>query len=324
MKTEPKTIILLSTAVALLALIYVTNAIAESGRAPDLTEMRWNHGAENCDSSQEPPIQVVQTDQSTYVMRQSKCVHFEAPFMFLLLGEQRALLLDTGATKEADQFPLSKTVMTLIDEYNAKTASNVNKLLVMHSHSHLDHQAADGQFAGNPGVELVRPNEQGVKSYFGFDDWPNTTRTIDLGNRSITIIPTPGHQEEAVTLHDQRTNWLLTGDTLYPGNIRIKNWQDYRDSIQRLHRFTRSNKVTLLLGAHIEMSNKVGEVYPVGSTYQPDELPLALILTDLEQLNTALSGSPKARKLTFDNFTISPLSRFEKLMGSILKRVSGR
>ena len=43
-------------------------------------------------------------------------VHYEAPFMFLLFGDSRALLLDTGATANPQFFPLRRTVDAIIDE----------------------------------------------------------------------------------------------------------------------------------------------------------------------------------------------------------------
>lgn len=43
--------------------------------------------------------------EHTVILRQNKSVHFEAPFLFLLFGNERALLLDTGATADPAHFP---------------------------------------------------------------------------------------------------------------------------------------------------------------------------------------------------------------------------
>src|SRR3954451_17660643 len=45
----------------------------------------------------EPQTQVQRYDADTYVIRQSVKTNFEAPFLYLLFGKDRALLLDTGA-----------------------------------------------------------------------------------------------------------------------------------------------------------------------------------------------------------------------------------
>ena len=63
-------------------------------------DVRWIHGAPARRPATDPPIQVHWYDPHTVIMRQSKSVHYEAPFLYLLFGNDRALLLDTGATNE--------------------------------------------------------------------------------------------------------------------------------------------------------------------------------------------------------------------------------
>lgn len=60
-------------------------------------DVRWIHGAPDCALSADPPLQVYAYDKDTYILRQSKCTHFEAPFLYLLFGTEKALLIDTGA-----------------------------------------------------------------------------------------------------------------------------------------------------------------------------------------------------------------------------------
>ena len=49
----------------------------------------------------DPAIQVHRYDPPhTLVLRQNKAVHYEAPFIYLFCGDERALLLDSGATAE--------------------------------------------------------------------------------------------------------------------------------------------------------------------------------------------------------------------------------
>jgi hydroxyacylglutathione hydrolase len=61
-------------------------------------DVTWNHGARSKRAAAGPPIQVHRYDGHTVILRQSKSVHYEAPFLYLLFGNDRALLLDTGAT----------------------------------------------------------------------------------------------------------------------------------------------------------------------------------------------------------------------------------
>lgn len=108
----------------------------------------WAHGSATPKYDTEPDIQVFAYDNDTFILRQNMSVSFEAPFLYLLMGQDRALLLDTGATAEHDFFPLRATV----DELLANRASAHGRpgdypLLVLHTHAHGDHVAGDGQFA---------------------------------------------------------------------------------------------------------------------------------------------------------------------------------
>ena len=42
---------------------------------------------------------------TTAILRQNKAIDYEAPFLFLVFGQERADLLDTGATASPDFFP---------------------------------------------------------------------------------------------------------------------------------------------------------------------------------------------------------------------------
>ena len=61
-------------------------------------DVAWIHGSQAAKYNADPDIQVHACDEHTYILRQNMAVHYEAPFMFLLSGGSRALLLDTGAT----------------------------------------------------------------------------------------------------------------------------------------------------------------------------------------------------------------------------------
>jgi hypothetical protein len=83
-------------------------------------EVNWRHGVASRRHAAEPLIQVHHLDEHTVVLRQSKQTSYEAPFLFLLFGNDRALLLDTGATADAARFPLRATVDGLIDAWLAE------------------------------------------------------------------------------------------------------------------------------------------------------------------------------------------------------------
>ncbi len=50
----------------------------------------WIHGAPDCHAFDGPAFQVHPSTDSTFIIRQHKCLNFEGPFLYLLVGEQTA------------------------------------------------------------------------------------------------------------------------------------------------------------------------------------------------------------------------------------------
>ena len=287
-----------------------------------LYERKWNHGSPDCNSNRDPAIEVFGFDQSSYILRQNKCQSFEAPFIYVLIGKETVLILDTGAPETAENFPLYETVQKLLEEQSGEVNESPRKLMVIHSHSHRDHYSGDSQFAGKPNVTIVEPNYGSIIQSLQFENWPDDMPSIQLGGREIIIIATPGHQEEAISIYDSQTNWLLTGDTFYPGYIYIKDWSDYQQSITRLVIFSETHKISALLGGHIEMTREPGKYYPIGSTYQPNEAPLALSLTSLLSLDAALKRTDKAQEIEESDFKVVPMNIFQKTLSNVARWIS--
>ncbi|MFI6407460.1 MBL fold metallo-hydrolase [Streptomyces sp. NPDC050548] len=251
---------------------------------PRPLDVRWIHGSPSAKHNTDPDIQVHAYDEHSYVLRQNKAVHYEAPFLYLLFGNERAVLVDTGATESPEWFPLRQVVDGLVDEWRARNPRQDYSLLVLHSHAHGDHVAGDAQFAGRPDTVVVPADRAGAWPFFGFDRDPEGVARIDLGGRIIECLATPGHHETAVTYHDAHTGWLLTGDTLYPGRLYVDDWHAFTRTARRLVDFAAARRVTHVLGCHIEMTREPGVDYPVRTTYQPDEAPLPLTTHHLRQV----------------------------------------
>jgi glyoxylase-like metal-dependent hydrolase (beta-lactamase superfamily II) len=132
---------------------------AAGAPVPGNLEVRWIYGAAG-----EPPIEVHRYDPHTVVIRQSKQTSYEAPFLYLLFGNERALLLDTGATQDPAVFPLRGTVDGLIAGWLAENSRDHYELLVAHTHGHGDHVAGDGQFADRPATTVVPREADAVRS----------------------------------------------------------------------------------------------------------------------------------------------------------------
>ena len=244
----------------------------------------WIRGHSRREPDRDPPIQVHAWDERTVVLRQSMAVHFEAPFLFLLFGDARALLLDTGATPGSDRFPLRATVDRLIESWLERYPVEDYELVVAHTHAHGDHIAADRQFAERPRTTLVGHGAEAVQAAFGIDPWPAGEGRLDLGGRRLAVTGIPGHHAASIAIHDPWTGWLLTGDTVYPGRLYVEDLPAFIDSLDRLVTWTKGRPVSAVVGCHIELSTTAGCDHPIGYPHHPDEPPLAMTVEQLRHL----------------------------------------
>jgi glyoxylase-like metal-dependent hydrolase (beta-lactamase superfamily II) len=255
---------------------------------PGLLPKSWATGGPNC--LELPDWQVHEYNADFFILRESGCSHYEKPFLYLIFGEKRALLEDTGAGKTE----VAKVVTGLMEKWAARRKATIPPLLVVHSHSHGDHTAGDAQFAALANTELIKAGTP-------------LDPVIDLGNRNIDVIPIPGHDTASLAFYDRKTGILLTGDSLYPGRLYVRDIAAFTASARKLVEFTEDKPVAHILGTHIEQSRTPFTDYKVGTRYQPDEHSLELSrgdLLELDQALTTLKGKPV--RVILRNFTIVP------------------
>jgi glyoxylase-like metal-dependent hydrolase (beta-lactamase superfamily II) len=256
------------------------------------------------------------------VLRQSKALTAEAPFLYLLFGSERAVLFDTGAGKKAVENPLRETVDEIIEAWLVEHPREDYELVVAHTHGHLDHVEGDPQFADRPATTIVDRELEPVQEFFGFTDWPNQIVRFDLGGRVLELTGTPGHQRASVTIYDPWSGFLITADNVLPGRIYAFDFPTFLDSMERTVEFAAARRVTHVMGCHIEMSRQAGRDYPVGCRYQPNEAPLQMTVEQLTAVrDAARSVKDRPGAHTFDDFRImnGPARRYiVKLIGPAL------
>jgi len=255
----------------------------DSQVVPGTMDVHWNEGSEDCIKNPQPPIQVHRYNAHTFILRESLCATYEAPFIYLLIGETKALLIDTGAVADAKTMPLAETVISLLPNEGSRLP-----LMVVHTHGHLDHRSGDGQFRALPDVEVVPTDLESVKGRLDLADWPNNIGEIDLGDRVIDLIPTPGHYSSHIAYYDRQTGLFFSGDFLLPGRLLIEDTGADLASARRVAEFVEQRPVNYVLGAHIELDES-GKMF-VGTRYHPNERPLQLTKQDLLALPGIVSG----------------------------------
>jgi glyoxylase-like metal-dependent hydrolase (beta-lactamase superfamily II) len=266
---------------------------------PGSLDVRWMHGSADCRQNTDPELQVHRYNATTYIIRQNKCRTFEAPFIYLLIGTQSALSFDTGAT---DTQTLRDTIKQLVGD---------KPLLAAHSHAHGDHIAGDATLVGQPGVTVVANTVLGQQTAFAIAQWPDAPGHYELGDRTLDVIAIPGHELTHIAIYDRQTGVLLTGDSLYPGLLFVRDWTAYRASIHRLAQFARARPISHVLGAHVEMTATPRVVYPYRTLYQPEEHALPLTLAHLIELDDALirlGPAKPSQPVVHDDFVIDPVS----------------
>ncbi|NUP13316.1 MAG: MBL fold metallo-hydrolase [Polyangiaceae bacterium] len=275
------------------------------GGAPPIVNGFPESWPDGTDCASEDPMFVWAYAPDTFILRQSLCTSFEGPFVHLLFGEDRALLLDTGD----GGIPIRDTVRAVIDEWLAGHGKSSIELVVVHSHAHGDHTQGDSQFSGEPDTTVVGTNLAAVTEFFGMDPWPDQVAQLDLGGRVLDVIPIPGHEATHIALYDRRHELLFTGDTLYPGRLYVQNFATYVTSLDRLTAFVEAgNPVSWVLGCHIEMTTTPGEDFEFGADVHPNEHALELTedhLFELQQAAQAMAGAPQYE--AHDDFIIYPL-----------------
>ena len=194
-------------------------------------------------------VHVVQLGDKTFCLRQDKCATFEAPFLYLLVGSERCLLIDSGDLEEDPE--LVAALQRLVPAERP--------LLIVNTHPHSDH---------------VRGNAYVMRAFKGASVVASSASTVTLGGgRSVELIPAGrGHSDNDVCLLDSATRLLFTGDVLYPGYIYIRRFDSFRDGILSLWARVRG-RFDFSLGAHVEM-NTSGALYEPGARHQPDEMPV--------------------------------------------------
>lgn len=158
---------------------------------------------------------VQQLDTNTYAIGEP--LYWQRNYNYLIIGEERALLFDAGPGIR----DINPVVQSLTDL----------PYTLLFSHFHFDHVGNGQTFPDIAVIDLPYLREQAEKGFIqltatehvgkpeGFeppairvDQWIAPGSTIDLGNREVDVIYTPGHTTESISLYDKQSNILFSGD----------------------------------------------------------------------------------------------------------------
>lgn len=267
----------LTTALAMLLVstsIQAQISFERDSAAPGNLRFSWIHGSLSAKANTDVRIQVHRYNEHTYILRQNPAIHWEAPFMYLLMGNERAVLLDTGATEESDYFPLRDVVDGVLMRWAQAQNTAVPELLVLPLGSDQSQTAALAQFSNRPATRVVPPTEAARSELLGAE-WLQGSE-LDLGGRRLTVLPTPGLDAEAISLYDPWAQLLFTGNAFYPGRLVIRDFRAYQQSLSSLVELVDTHPVNMIFGGRIEMTSRPGLDYRLRANYRPDERALEM------------------------------------------------
>jgi len=288
---------------AFLSLVLSSCSTSSDKSVPDSTvfSQPWISGLDE----NEPPLQVQEYDSNTLVMRQSLRTSFEAPFIYLLFGEEKALLIDSGAGNVDLRSMVDQQIEAWLED---KGRQNI-ALVVMHTHAHGDHVAGDEQFIGRADTAIVGHAVEDVVDFFMIENWPNESKAFDLGGRIVDIIPTPGHHDTHVMVYDRSTRLLFSGDMLYPGRLyfQCSKAELFRSSIDRVAEFVKKRDTSWILGAHIELTQESGKSFGSNDLVRTNERLLEMSPATITAIKSALHQmGERLRVEAYDNFILFP------------------
>lgn len=206
-------------------------------------------------------------DERTFAI--SELGHWEKVHSFLLLGDKKAVLIDTGLG---------------IDNMKRMTDQLTNLPIdVITTHVHSDHIGSHGQYErlfvheaekdwlvnGIVGLSLeqIRKNtarDISIPVPDSFD--PNTYKPFqgkptgvlrdgdqfELGNREIIVYHTPGHSPGHIVIFDKDTGYLFTGDLFYDETPIYAFYPTTNpvDLVNSLEKITTIPNITMVYGSH--------------------------------------------------------------------------
>lgn len=164
-------------------------------------------------------------------------------FSYLIIGDTRALLFDSG-------MPL-RNMLPVVKSLTDKPVT------LLASHLHFDHVGNSHRFETVAMLDTEQTRSQMEDGWFsptsdqflGYPEGHDIPKwrvsellaegaVIELGNRALTLVRTPGHSDQSVSVWDPARAQLFTGDYIYEGALYAflpnSSLQDYMDTANKL------------------------------------------------------------------------------------------
>ncbi len=204
--------------------------------------------------SPKPGFSITTVEEGVSLIEENHVASWLRCNIWHIKGKDRDLLIDSGM----GLIPIKPTIATLSE----------NNITAVSTHAHFDHMGGAHEFdchlahpadkdiylnptAGNTLAKdfvtaesiTIPPHDDFHIEEYAVKPAPLTGYldegdVIDLGNRVFQVFHLPGHAPGAISLYEQRTKTLFSGDVIYQGglidNAYHSNLEEYEASLRRL------------------------------------------------------------------------------------------
>ncbi len=199
---------------------------------------------------------IVQLDERTFAIAEP--YSWARNINYLIAGSERALLLDAGVgfydirpvVQQLTDLPVTFIPSHLHYDHTGQGSYDRTALVDL---PHLRERAKGDEFTPNWGEHLGVA--EGIDpTVWKIDDWIKPGSQIDLGERALTLLYTPGHTDNSISLLDKANNVMFTGDYMSAGSMSAyypgSNMGDYLQSAHKILGATKGSPEVVLRGAH--------------------------------------------------------------------------
>jgi glyoxylase-like metal-dependent hydrolase (beta-lactamase superfamily II) len=176
---------------------------------------------------------------------------FSSVSMYLIIGSDRAILLDSGY----GTIDLPKIINKLYS----------GEVIIINTHGHIDHIGGNNYYDSymreidielyerHSSIEFLNENKLHVFKHTLVNEL--TEDTIDLGGRILKIYNTPGHTKGSISILDDTNKIFFVGDTFnfictFLGCDTSTSVDVYRNSLITLRELALENNVKLFYSGH--------------------------------------------------------------------------
>lgn len=264
--------------------------------------------------SSQPWFEVYKIEPRVYVFYEPG--QFEEAISYLVLGDKKAALIDTGCG--------IGNIKKLVEEFTTLP------VIVVNTHSHNDHIAQNFMFkeiaiydapnsreAARKGcskeemAHLIAsgmvwkpfPREFDPNNYFvppfKVSRWLKEGDTIDLGGRELEVFHTPGHSPDSICLLDADAKLFWTGDMFYTGAI---------------YTYLPGGDLDVFIKSYrkmLEISGRFDKLMPSHNEPWIEKEVLERVLNAVEEIKSGkgkyiegVDGGVKIRRYDYDRFSI--------------------